>query len=39
MIVVGQVSTREEAEEIEYIRKLYLVGNRARLLATKTREE
>jgi len=39
MIVVGQVSTREEAEEIEYIRKLYLVGSRARLLATKTREE
>lgn len=39
MIVVGQVSTREEAEEIAYIRKLSLVGNRARSLATKTREE
>lgn len=39
MIVVGQVSTREEAEEIAYIRKLFLVGNRARSLATKTREE
>jgi len=39
MIVVGQVSTREEAEEIAYIRKIYLVGNLARSLATKTREE
>jgi hypothetical protein len=39
MIVVGQISTLEEAKEIEYIRRLALVGNRARTLALKTREE
>ena len=39
MMVVGQVTTREEAEEIAYIRKIFVVGNRVRSLATKTREE
>jgi hypothetical protein len=38
MMIVGQVSTAEEAKEIEFITKLSIVGNRARLLAMKTRE-
>jgi len=39
MIVVGSVSTREEAKEIEYIRQLFTVGNRARVLANQTKEK
>jgi len=39
MIIVGQVATEEEAEEIRYIQKICIVGNRARCLAEKTREE
>ena len=33
MMIVGQVSTPEEAKEIEFITKLFIVGNRARILA------
>ena len=33
MMIVGQVSSPDEAEEIESITKLFVVGNRARVLA------
>ena len=32
MLVVGQVSTKEEAKEIEFIAKMFVVGCRARKL-------
>ena len=37
MRICGQVSTTEEAEEIEFITKSFLVGNNARLLASKAK--
>ncbi len=33
MIIVGQVSSKEEANEITFIAKLFIVGQRARFLA------
>jgi hypothetical protein len=33
MIIVGQVSSQEEAKEITFIAKLFVVGQRARILA------
>ena len=33
MMIVGQVSTPEEAKEMELVVKLFVVGNRARFLA------
>jgi hypothetical protein len=33
MMIVGQVSDANEAKEIEFIAKSFLVGNRARFLA------
>jgi hypothetical protein len=33
MIIVGQVSSKEEASEITFIAKLFVVGQRARFLA------
>ena len=33
MMIVGQISTPDEATEIEFIAKAYVVGNRARKLA------
>lgn len=33
MLIVGQVSTKEEAEEITFIAKMFIVGQRARFLA------
>jgi hypothetical protein len=33
MLIVGQVSSREEANEITFIAKLFVVGQRARFLA------
>jgi len=33
MMVVGQVSSKEEAMEINFIAKLFAVGQRARVLA------
>jgi len=33
MIIVGQVSSKEEANEINFIAKLFAVGQRARYLA------
>ena len=35
MMIVGQISTPEEAREIEFITKLFVVANRARQLALK----
>ena len=36
--IVGQVSSKDEAEEIEYITKSFVVGNRARDLASRLKE-
>ena len=33
MIIVGQVSDKDEAKEIEFITKSFIVGNRARFLS------
>ena len=38
MMIVGQVSTADEAKEIEAITKSFVVGNRARALALKIKE-
>ncbi len=38
MMIVGQVSTPEEAKEIEFIAKSLVIGNRARVLALKLKE-
>ena len=35
MMIVGQISTQEEAKEIEFIAKTLVTGNRARYLALK----
>ena len=39
MMIVGQVSTPEEAKEMEFIAKLLVVGNRARILALRVKKE
>ncbi len=36
--IVGQVSSQDEAEEIESITKSFVVGNRARALASRIKE-
>jgi hypothetical protein len=33
MLIVGQISSKEEANEITFIAKLFIVGQRARFLA------
>lgn len=38
MLIVGQVSTPEEAKEIEFIAKSLVTGIRARELALKLKE-
>ena len=38
MMIVGQISTPEEAKEIEFIAKSLVIGNRARVLALKLKE-
>ena len=38
MMIVGQISTPEEAKEIELVVKVLVTGNRARVLALKTKE-
>jgi len=38
MKIVGQVSSPEEAKEIESVTKSFVVGNRARALALMTKE-
>ena len=37
MMIVGQVSSSEEAKEVESIAKILVVGNRARALALKSK--
>jgi hypothetical protein len=39
MKIVGQISSQEEAKEMEFIVKSLVVGNRARVLAEKIRKE
>ena len=34
MLIVGTVTSKAEAQEIEFIAKLFVVGNRARDLAS-----
>ena len=38
MMIVGQISTPEEAKEIEFIAKSLVIGQLARTLALKIRE-
>jgi len=38
MMIVGQISTPEEAKEMELVAKVLVVGNRARALALKLRK-
>jgi hypothetical protein len=39
MLIVGQVSSKEEANEITFIAKLFIVGQRARFLASNKQVE
>ena len=39
MMIVGQISSPEEAREIEFITKSLVVGSRARLLALQIKGE
>jgi hypothetical protein len=38
MLIVGQVTSAEEAKEIEFIAKSFVVANRAKLLALQLKE-
>jgi len=38
MMIVGQVSSKQEADEITSIAKLFVVGQRARFLARKKKD-
>jgi hypothetical protein len=38
MLIVGQVSSKEEANEITFIAKLFIVGQRARYLASNKQD-
>jgi hypothetical protein len=38
MMIVGQVSNAEEAKEVEFIAKSFVVANRIRTLALQLRE-
>ena len=39
MLIVGQVSSKEEANEITFIAKLFVVGQRARTLANEGKKK
>ena len=39
MIIVGQVNNKEEANEISFIAKLFVVGQRARDLAQQNKKK
>ena len=39
MMIVGQISSAQEAKELESIAKCFVVGNRARALALKIIQE
>ncbi len=38
MMIVGQVSNKKEAKEMEFVAKCLVVGNRARVLASQIKE-
>ena len=38
LLLVGQISTPEQARELEFTTKLFVVGKRARELAQKIKE-
>ena len=38
MKIVGQISSADEAEEIEFITKSFIIGNRARDLASRIKK-
>lgn len=38
MLIVGQVNSKEEANEISFIAKLFVVGQRARDLANENKK-
>ena len=38
MKIVGQISSADEAEEIEFITKSFVIGNRARDLASRLKK-
>jgi hypothetical protein len=35
MLIVGQISSQKEAMEMEFVTKVFVVGNRARVLAQR----
>jgi len=37
MMIVGQISSPQEAKEMEFVAKCLVVGNRARLLAAQAK--
>ena len=39
MMIVGQVSTPEEAQQMEFIVKMFVVGTRARVLADQIKKK
>ena len=39
MMIVGQISSAQEAKEVELIVECLVVANRARVLATKCKQE
>ena len=38
MKIVGQISSKDEAEEIEFITKSFITGNRAKILAARLKK-
>ena len=38
LLLVGQISTPEEAKDLEFTTKLFIVGNRARELSKRSRK-
>ena len=38
MMIVGQISSKEEAKEVENIAKCLVVGNRAKVLAERCKK-
>ena len=39
MMIVGQVSSKQEAKEMEFVAKCLVVGNRARILAGQLKNQ
>ncbi len=37
MMIVGQISSKQEAKEMEFVAKCLVVGNRAKVLAKQIR--